>query len=95
MKFEAHCAESLARFGQEYPEVHQWLDEFAGKPPYGMRHRRVRHHQAGIAEVERLFGTQAAEVARVHIIADLREEGWRDGDRFPRDEAEYVRLGLF
>jgi hypothetical protein len=41
--FEQHCAESVALCGKPNEEVHRWLDEFAGRPPYGMRHRKKRH----------------------------------------------------
>ncbi|MFA4902274.1 MAG: hypothetical protein WC600_05960 [Desulfobaccales bacterium] len=92
---EAHCQESMRRFGQAFEAVHRWLDELAGKPPYGMRHRRVRHHEAGMREAKVLFGDIAGEVARHHIISDLKEEGWTETDPFPRDEQHYVALGLF
>ena len=95
MKLEEHCAESLQLFGQRWKEVHLWLDEFAGKPGYGMRHRRVRHHLKGLAGVEQLFGPESVPVARQHIISDLKQEGWKEGDHFPIDEADYVEMGLF
>ena len=90
-----HCEASVATFGKPYEEVHRWLDEFAGQPPYGMRHRRLRHHRAGIEEVRRLFGDEAAEAARQHIEMDLAEEGWTPSDPFPRDQDHYVKMGLF
>ena len=93
--FEQHCAEANATFGAPYEEVHRWLDEFAGQPPLGMRHRRLRHHQAGIEEVRRLWGDTAAEVARQHIVADLRLDGWTPMHPFPRNERDYVQMGLF
>jgi len=93
--FEAHCDESSIRFGQAFEEVHRWLDEFQGTPKYRMRHRRVRHHEAGIREATALFGELAGEVARQHIIDDLKEEGWTESDSFPRDEQHYVAMGLF
>jgi hypothetical protein len=34
--FEQHCAEAMKKIGKSYAEVHRWLDEFAGYPPYGM-----------------------------------------------------------
>jgi hypothetical protein len=92
--FEEHCAETVALWGKPYEEVHHWLDEFAGRPPFGMRHRKKRHHQAGIEEV-RLWGEEAAAAARQHIISDLKIEGWKEGQPFPRDEKDYVRMGLF
>ena len=93
--FEQHCIESVQLFGEPFEEVHRWLDELAGRPPHGMRHRKFRHHQAGIDEVRRRWGDKAAAAARAHIIADLRMEGWMDDMPFPRDEREYVRMGLF
>ena len=93
--FEHHCAESSRLFGRPWPELHRWLDAFAGSREYGMRHRKKRHHQAGIREAVALFGEEAGPVARQHIITDLEGEGWREGDPFPRDEAHYVAIGLF
>ena len=92
--FEQHCAESVLAFGNPYSEVHRWLDEFAGRPPHGMRHRKSRHHSAGIEEV-RKRGEEAAAAARQHIIADLKMEGWTEDQRFPKDEQDYVQMGLF
>jgi hypothetical protein len=94
-KFEEHCAESLNTFGKDFAEVHLWLDEFAGTPEYGFRHRRKRHHEAGIRKVVELFGEEAAQAARQHIISDLKKEGWTENDHFPRDEADYVKMGLY
>ena len=94
-KFEDHCRESIALFGQPYEEVHLWLDEFHGTEKYKMRHRRVRHHEAGTKEAIKLFGEEAGFVAKQHIISDLKEEGWTSSDLFPRDEDHYVKMGLF
>jgi len=94
-KFEDHCNESTKLFGKPYEEVHLWLDEFHSNELYKMRHRRLRHHEAGINEVIRLFGQEAGAVAKQHIISDLKEEGWKEGDPFPRDEVQYVKMGLF
>jgi hypothetical protein len=93
--FDQHCKETEALLGKSYAEVHEWLDEFAGKPPYGMRHRKVRHHMAGVEEVRRKWGNEAAEAARQHIISDLKTEGWTERDPFPRDQDHYVKMGLF
>jgi hypothetical protein len=93
--FEQHCEEAAQRFGKPFEEVHIWLDEFAGQPPYGMRHRKKRHHLAGIKEVQTMWGDEAAEAARQHIISDLKLEGWKESDPFPKDESHYQRMGLF
>jgi len=60
-----------------------------------MRHRRKRHHEQGIQKAIELFGDKAGDVARRHIISDLKTEGWTERDPFPKDEAYYVRMGLF
>jgi hypothetical protein len=95
MTFEKHCEESEKLFGKRFQEVHRWLDEFQGSPQYRMRHRRVRHHEAGIREAVALFGDEGGEAARRHILSDLKEEGWTERDPFPKDEEHYVRMGLF
>ena len=93
--FEKHCEESIRLFGQPFEEVHRWLDEFQGTPHYGMRHRRVRHHEAGIQEAIKLFWEKAGQIARQHIISDLKEEGWTEQNPFPKDERDFVNIGFF
>lgn len=94
-KLEDHCQESIDLFGKPYKEVHRWLDEFAGSAEYGFRHRKVRHHEAGIAEVCRLLGQNAGKAAKRHIVSDLKTEGWTTDDPFPKDEDDYVKIGFF
>lgn len=77
--FENHCKESTNLFGQPYEEVHHWLDEFQGTPEYRMRHRKKRHHEAGIKQAIELFGETAGKASQ-HIISDLKEEGWKEKD---------------
>ena len=95
MKFESHCRESLELFGNEFREVHLWLDEFAGQPSFGLKHRHKRHHLQGIAEAEKLFGPTGAAAAHQHIISDLKLEGWTKSDPFPKNEAHYKSMGLY
>ena len=92
---DEHCRECVRVFGKPYEEVHKWLDEFCGSTRYGMKHRKVRHHEAGIRQVRELFGDQAAQAARQHIIMDITEDGWKEGDHFPQDEQDYIRMGLY
>jgi hypothetical protein len=95
MKLNEHERESLVLFGRPWTEVHQWLDEFAGNSGIGMRHRRFRHHKAGVREAEKLFGEEGALAARLHVISDLKEEGWQEDQHFPESEEDYVRMGFF
>ena len=80
-----------ACFGMPHKEVHLWLDEFAGSPPHGMKHRKFRHHLAGIEEVRRPWGPDAAAAAREHVIADLKLDAWDESQGIPRDQAGYER----
>ena len=91
--FTEHCAETKAVLGKPLQEMHRWLDEFAGQSPYGIRVRKLRHHLAGIEQARKLWGDQAA--ARLHIVADLKQEGWTEDQPFPRDEQHYKRMGFF
>ena len=96
MHFDAHCSQSIAFLGNPWPSVHIWLDEFAGRSGIGMKHRRFRHHQEGIEEVRKIWGHQAAEAARMHIISDLSMDQWDPNrDPMPKNEADYVSMGLF
>lgn len=95
MKLEEHCKESILLFGESYIQVHKWLDEFAGKLGIGMKHRCYRHHEAGIKQVNDLWGEKAAMAARKHIISDLQQEGWTIDDHFPRDTEDYLKMGLY
>jgi hypothetical protein len=47
--FEGHCGQSEQSFRRAFEEVHLWLDEFAGVPGIGTRHRPKRHHLRGLA----------------------------------------------
>ncbi len=95
MKFEEHCLESEMAFVERFEEVHTWLDAFAGTPGVGMRHRKFRHHKKGIEQVRVMYGDKAALAAKLHIISDLMEEGWKNGDPFPVDEDDYDRIGFY
>lgn len=95
MKYQEHCEESMRLFGKPYIDLHHWLDEFAGSKEYGFRHRKKRHHLAGIHEAIILFGHEVEPVARQHIVSDLKEEGWTEHDHFPIDEQDFQSMGLF
>ena len=94
MKFQDHCGECVRVLGEPFEQVNSWLDEYAATP-LGARHRRRRHHLAGIEEVRQRWGDRAAEAARLHVISDLKEEGWQSTNRIPADEKDYIRMGLF
>ena len=49
----------------------------------------------GVQQIIDRYGEAAGRAATQHIMIDLREEGWTENDRFPKDEADYVKMGLF
>ncbi|RJQ24646.1 hypothetical protein C4565_09365 [Candidatus Parcubacteria bacterium] len=63
-----HCTDCFRILGQEWPEVHRWLDGLAGQ--YRDDHRRHRHHAEGIEAVRQKWGAEAALAAKIHIVVD-------------------------
>lgn len=95
MKLADHEIECISKLGSPFTAVHKWLDEFAGSPEYGMKHRKKRHHREGIEKTKKLFGINGGKAAEIHIVSDLKEEGWKKTDHFPENEEDYVKTGLF
>lgn len=78
-----HAVSSANQFGgvpQDYYEIHAWFDATKAYLP-DMRHRAIRHHSQGIAEVVRLFGPWLRNsdgedvpvqlIAEQHVIEDM------------------------
>lgn len=63
-----HCADCRRLLGNEWKEVHKWLDALYKE--YGQSHRCHRHHAEGIEEVCRMWGEEAEMAAKIHIIVD-------------------------
>ncbi|OHD07310.1 MAG: hypothetical protein A2Y41_04790 [Spirochaetes bacterium GWB1_36_13] len=96
MNLNDHMIECLGKLGNPFKEVHIWLDEYFHDPKYKARHRKKRHHLAGIEEVRKKWGDEAAEAAYIHIVSDLKMEGWNpEKDRMPLNEMDYIKMGLF
>ncbi len=97
MQLLEHCLRAKERFGSEFRHVHKWLDEFYGHPTYKTKHRKFRHHWAGINEVRTKWGDIAADVAKQHILDDLRALEDKNADEYfiPKDEEDYVKRGYW
>lgn len=65
---DEHSKDCLDELGNEFREVHIWLDELFKK--LGGKHRSARHHQDGVEEVRKKWGDKAARAAEIHIIKD-------------------------
>lgn len=70
-----HLASDREHFGEEFPAVHQILDQFAHYPDmkFLREHRKFLHHEEGIAYITDRFGKEAGAAARQHVIDDC---GW-------------------
>jgi hypothetical protein len=71
--------------GEEFEEVHRWLDEFAKKYPpplFSEYHRKFRHNDAGVKEINETFGAKAADAAKIHLIRDVEIYVNREGKPF-------------
>lgn len=67
MNTKEHCERCEDILGELFEYVHAWLDEFADGT---YNHREFRHHEEGIEEVRKMWGTKAAIAARLHIEQD-------------------------
>ena len=88
MRYEQHCASSLEKLGEEFGEVHEWLDYYRGKKlesydftiPPPCRHWVMRHHEEGLVECMEHFSklydsnyvTKIIEAAKLHIMDDCK-----------------------
>ena len=63
-----HKADCKKRLGEEFEEVHIWMDQWHGM--FGGRHRYMLHHEEGIREAEERFGSSGGAAARHHVELD-------------------------
>jgi hypothetical protein len=63
-----HCYDTKRLLGNEWKEVHLWLDALFKE--YGPANRHHRHHVKGIEEIRKMWGDEAAVAAKIHIIVD-------------------------
>lgn len=65
---EEHCRDCVAKLGEPFRYVHEWLDELQAE--YGPMHRPFRHHADGVEMVRGHWGDAAARAAEIHIRRD-------------------------
>jgi hypothetical protein len=77
---DGHEKISVVMFGNKYTEVHDFLDQYF--PVYGMYHRILLHHQAGLNLIVRAFSESVRPAAEQHIIDDIGmiPGDWREFD---------------
>ena len=69
-----HCEECRQKLGKSYEHVHRWLDEFARQYHGSKAHRKIRHNENGVRQVEAMWGRGAAQAAIIHIQRDYHED---------------------
>lgn len=90
-KISTHCNDCLQILGNEYKEIHEWLDEYTKKwNPfiYLERHRKYRHHSSAIEYIEKKYGYYAAQAAKLHIIRDNAMYVYFNIDTIQEDKIE-------
>lgn len=83
-----HCRECTEKLGKPYNEVHAWFDGLACiNGMLDLNHRRHRHHADSLNEIRRMFGEDAVEAAKLHLIADFGRIPTRQEveDMFPEE----------
>jgi len=83
MYYKEHCKRCKEQLGEEFKEVHQFLDQFFIK--FGWRHRKIFHHTYGVEIIRMILGDDAAEAAKLHIKDDClgeipTPEDWLDAN---------------
>ena len=86
MHWKEHADDCHRELGNAWVNVHRWLDEFSLQYWPSKAHRAMRHHREGVEEVRRMWGSQAAKAAEIHIQAD-------EGD-VPSEEQIEKRYGV-
>ncbi|MBT3191080.1 MAG: hypothetical protein HN341_00845 [Verrucomicrobia bacterium] len=66
--FAEHCADCRRELGEDFEQVHIWLDELF--KVLGPKHRSARHHTGGVEQVRKIWGHRAAQAAEIHIRRD-------------------------
>jgi len=51
-----------------------------------------RRRRAGSCQA---FWSRSAQSRKAAHNIDLKEEGWTENDRFPKNEEDYVKMGFF
>jgi hypothetical protein len=99
MKYDDHCLECEIALGKPFGEVHKWLDELMHEPglflEYKTRHRRFRHTLEGIEQVRKMWGDESAKAAELHIISDLKMDGWNESEGIPKNTEDYIKRDLW
>lgn len=68
-EYKEHCADCKRELGEDFSQVHRWLDAYFRT--WGPNHRSLRHHKQGVESVRKMWGDKAASAAEIHIKKDF------------------------
>lgn len=74
MDREKHSARTQEALGRPWPEVHDYLDQYAPLMPARLAHRVLLHHALGVEKCVAEFGEDARPAAELHIRDDFGGE---------------------
>lgn len=86
--YKEHCLDCEKILGKQWNCVHLWLDEMFRHMGGNWIHRSFRHHAEGIEEARKMWGDEAAEAAKIHIMKDF------PGLKEPPKAEDYKRKDL-
>ena len=67
-----HCEDCMEKLGKDWNEVHAWLDGLSCiDGQLNINHRRWRHHDEALEEIREMWGDEAVEAAKIHLIRDF------------------------
>lgn len=70
---EVHCKDCLKLLGEEFAEVHRWLDQYASDfppPVFYDYHRTLLHNSYGLSVIRAKWGSKAEEATKIHLARD-------------------------
>ena len=68
---DQHCLDCKNILGEEFRDVHIWLDEMHHFNPGDVKHRCYRHNKQALEIVKEKFGDKSVKAAMIHIIRDF------------------------
>jgi len=66
-----HRQDCIERLGNDWDEVHAWLDGRFMECNGHIRHRIYRHNAEGVEKIRKWWGDEAAQAAKIHIQRDF------------------------
>jgi len=74
-----HCSFSFKRTGDEFRDLHTWMDSKFLRFCFKEKHRAFRHSDRYIPEVIKKFGKDAVPEFLMHISADYKSSARKWG----------------